>query len=250
MKSWTLPLALLLGLIGAWQLAASSGVLADVLNVESFLVPSPAEIAESLWQNRSLLAENAWVTLQEILLGLACAIVAGALFAVVMRLSETVRLAFYPLLVVSQAIPVVALAPILLVWFGWGIAPKLWVVGLICFFPVTVNTLDGLASVDPAATKMMRTLDASRGQILWRVEVPTALPYFFSGAKIAAAISAIAALFGEYVGAESGLAVLIREDTARLETARVFAAVAILSAMAVALFALLALAERRVVTWR
>jgi ABC-type nitrate/sulfonate/bicarbonate transport system permease component len=250
MKRWLLPSLLIAGLIAAWQIAASSGFLADVLNLESILVPSPAEVAESLWQNRSLLAENAWVTLKEVLLGLGCALVAGVLFAIAMRLSETVRLAFYPLLVASQSVPILAIAPILLVWFGWGIGPKLWIIGLICFFPVTVNTLDGLSSVDPEATKMMRTLDASRRQILWRVEAPTALPYFFSGAKIAAAVAVIAALFGEWVGAESGLGVLIREDNAQLATARVFAAVLILSIMALALFALLALAERRVVTWR
>jgi ABC-type nitrate/sulfonate/bicarbonate transport system permease component len=250
MRRWLLPIALIGGLIGAWQVAASSGLLADLLDLESFLVPSPAEIAESLWENRSLLLDNAWVTMKEVLLGLACAIAAGVLFAVAMRLSETLRLAFYPLLVASQTIPVVAIAPILLVWFGFGIGPKLWIVALICFFPITVNTLDGLSSVDAEATKMMRTLDASRGQILWRVEAPTSLPYFFSGAKIAAAVAVIAALFGEWVGAESGLGVLIREDTARLETARVFAAVTILSLMAVALFGLLALAERRIITWR
>jgi putative hydroxymethylpyrimidine transport system permease protein len=250
MRRWGLPAVLLAALVGAWQIAASTGVLADVLNLESVLVPSPAEVAEALWQSRSLLAENAWVTLQEVLLGLGCALLAGTLFAVAMRLSETVRLAFYPLLVASQSVPILAIAPILLVWFGWGIAPLVWIIGLICFFPVTVNTLDGLSSVDPEATKMMRTLDASRWQILWRVEAPTALPYFFSGAKIAAAVAVIAALFGEWVGAESGLGVLIREDNAQLATARVFAAVFILSLMALALFALLALAERRVVTWR
>jgi ABC-type nitrate/sulfonate/bicarbonate transport system permease component len=250
MRRWLLPTALIAAVIGTWQVAASSGALADLLNLESFLVPSPAEIAESLRENRSLLLDNAWVTLKEVLLGLACAIATGVMFAVAMRLSETLRLAFYPLLVASQTIPVVAIAPILLVWFGFGIGPKLWIVALICFFPITVNTLDGLSSVDAEATKMMRTLDASRGQILWRVEAPTSLPYFFSGAKIAAAVAVIAALFGEWVGAESGLGVLIREDTARLETARVFAAVTILSLMAVALFALIALAERRVITWR
>jgi ABC-type nitrate/sulfonate/bicarbonate transport system permease component len=250
MRRWLLPALLLVGLIGAWQIAASTGALADALNLHSILVPSPAEVAESLWHNRELLAENAWVTLKEVLLGLACAIAAGVAFAVAMRLSETLRLTFYPLLVASQSIPIVAIAPILIVWFGFGIGPKLWIVGLICFFPVTVNTLDGLSSVDPEATKMMRTLDASRRQILWRVEGPAALPYFFSGAKIAAAVAVIAALFGEWAGAESGLGVLIREDNAQLETARVFAAVLILAVMAIALFGIFAAAERRVVTWR
>lgn len=250
MRRWLLPPLLIAALIGAWQIAASSGALADLLNLESFLVPSPAEIAEALWQSRSLLAENAWVTLQEMLLGLGCAVIAGLAFAVAMRLSETLRLAFYPLLVASQTIPIVALAPILLIWLGFGIGPKLGVIALICFFPITVNTLDGLRSVDPEATKMMRALDASRGQILWRVEAPTALPYFFSGAKLAVAIAPIGAVFGEWVGADSGLGHLILTDNAQLETARLFAAVAVLSAMALALFALVALAERRVVTWR
>jgi ABC-type nitrate/sulfonate/bicarbonate transport system permease component len=249
-RRWLLPTALLLALIGAWQIAASSGALADLLNLESYLVPSPAEIGEALWQNRSLLAENAWVTLKEVLLGLACAVAVGALFAVAMRLSRTLQLALYPLLVASQTIPIIAIAPILVVWFGYGMAPKLWIIALICFFPITVNMLDGLRSVDAEMTKMMRTLDASRLQILWRVEGPTALPHFFSGLKIATAVAVIAALFGEWAGAESGLGVMIRQDSAVLETARVFAAVAVLSLMAIVLFALIALAERRIVTWR
>jgi ABC-type nitrate/sulfonate/bicarbonate transport system permease component len=249
-KRWLLPTLLLAGLVGAWQLAASSGALADLLNLESFLVPSPAEIGEALWQSRSLLAEDALVTLEEVLLGFACAVAVGLLFAVALHLSETLRLAFYPILIASQTIPIVAIAPILIVWFGWGIGPKLWVIALICFFPITVNTLDGLRSVDPEATKMMRTLDASRRQILWRVEAPTALPFFFSGARIAVAVAVIAAFFAEWSTGDTGLGALMRQDIALLETARVFAAIALLSVIAVALFALLALTERRVVTWR
>lgn len=250
MRRWLLPTLLLIGLVGAWQVAASTGALADLLGLKSFLVPSPVEIAESLWDNRSLLAENAWVTLREMLLGFGCAVIAGLCFAVAMHLSTTFRHTLYPPLVVSQAIPIIAIAPILVIWFGYGIGPKLWIVALVCFFPISVNTLDGLRSVDPEATKMMRTLDASRGQILRRLEAPTALPGFFSGAKVAAAVTGIAALFGEWAGANSGLGVLMREDNALLETSRLFAEVFLLSAMALALFALVALAERRIVTWR
>jgi putative hydroxymethylpyrimidine transport system permease protein len=250
MRRVALPALALLALVGLWQVAASTGALADVLNLESFLVPSPAEIAGSLWENRSLLAENAWVTLKEILLGFLCGLVAGIAFAVALRLSRTLRYAFYPLLVASQAIPIIVIAPILIVWFGFGIGPKLVVVALICFFPITVNATDGLRSVDGEAIKMMRTLDASRGQVLRRLEAPTALPYVFSGARIAATFAPIAAIFGEWVGAESGLGVLIREDSAHLETARLFAATAVLTAIALALFGLIALAERRIVTWR
>jgi NitT/TauT family transport system permease protein/putative hydroxymethylpyrimidine transport system permease protein len=241
---------LLAALIGAWQIAASSGALADLLKLESFLVPSPAEIAESLWQSRSLLAENAWVTLREMLFGLACAILAGVALAVAMHLWAGMRRTVYPLIVTSQTIPILVIAPILVVWFGYGIGPKLWIIALICFFPITVSTLDGLGSVDPEATKMMRTLDASRGQILWRLEGPASLPGFFTGAKVAVAIAAIGAVFAEWAGSNAGLGHLILIDNGQLETARVFAAMFVLAAMTIALYGLLALAERRIVTWR
>ncbi len=250
MRRWLAPTLLLAALIGAWQLAASTGAMADLLGLESFLVPSPAEIASSLWQNRSLLAENAWVTLREILLGLGCALVAGVGFAVLMHLSRTLRDAAYPLIVASQTIPIVVVAPILLVWLGFGIGPKVVVVALICFFPVTVNALDGLRSADPEAIKTMRSLDGSRWQIFRRVEAPAALPSFFTGAKIAVVLAPIGAVFGEWVGGSSGLGHLILQDNARLEVAREFAAVAVLSATALVLIGLIALVERRVVTWR
>jgi putative hydroxymethylpyrimidine transport system permease protein len=250
MRRLLLPGVALVALVSVWQIAASSGALAHLLNVDRLLAPSPAEIASSLWENRSLLAENAWVTLQEILLGFLCGLAAGLAFAVLLRLSTTLWRTFYPLIVASQAIPILVIAPILVVWFGFGIGPKLFVVALLCFFPIAVNTVDGLRSVDPDAVKMMRALDASRAQILWRVEAPGALPFVFSGARIAATFAPIAAVFGEWVGASSGLGVLIREDSANLETARLFAAAAILAGIALALFGLLALAERRIVTWR
>jgi NitT/TauT family transport system permease protein/putative hydroxymethylpyrimidine transport system permease protein len=177
-------------------------------------------------------------------------VVAGVGFAVALHLSPLLRRAFYPLIVASQTIPIIVVAPILVVWFGYGIGPKLAIVALICFFPIAVNTLDGLRSVDPDAIKMMRTLDASRLQIFTRVEAPTALPYAFSGAKIAVAVAVIGAVFGEWAGSDSGLGHLMLQDNAQLETARLFAAVVVLSTIAIALFGLLALAERRIVTWR
>lgn len=247
---WVLPALLLATLIGAWQVAASTGLLANVLNVESFLVPSPAEIASTAWDNRSLLLENAWVTLREILFGFALALAVGIAFAVAMHFSGFVLRSTYPLLIASQTIPVMAIAPILVIWFGFGIFPKVLVVALVCFFPITIATLNGLSSVDPEARTMMRTLYASRRQIFRRLSVPTALPYLFTGIKISIVFAPIGALFGEWVGSSSGLGHLILQDNAQLETARVFAAVAILSAIALALFGLTALAERRVVSWR
>lgn len=250
MRRWVLPTVVLAALIGAWQVAAATGAIADALNLESFLVPSPSEIATSLWESRSLIADNAWATMQEILLGFLCAVAVGLGFAVVLHLSTTLRLSFYPLIVASQTIPIIVIAPVLVVWFGYGIGPKLAIVTLICFFPIAVNTFDGLRSVDPEATKMMRTLDASRRQVLWRVEMPTALPFFFSGARLAAVFAPIGAIFGEWAGADSGLGHMILLDNGQLETARVFAAAFVLTAIALALFGLLALAERRIVHWR
>jgi NitT/TauT family transport system permease protein/putative hydroxymethylpyrimidine transport system permease protein len=250
MRRYLLPVLLLFLLAGVWQIAARTGVIADALSLEEFLVPAPSEIASSLWQSRALLADNAWVTLREVLAGLALAVVAGLAFALAMHLSQTLRRAAYPLIVASQTIPIPVIAPILVVWFGYGILPKLVIVALICFFPIVINTLDGLRSVDPEAIKMMRSLDASRSQALWRVEAPTALPYVFSGAKIAVSVALIGAVFAEWAGSDSGLGHLILQDIAQLETARSFAAVGVLSAMALILFGLLALAERRIVTWR
>jgi putative hydroxymethylpyrimidine transport system permease protein len=250
MKRWLLPSLLLAALIGAWQLAASTGLLAETFGIENFLVPSPAEIASALWENRSLLAENAWVTLREIALGLLCAFLVGLGFALAMHRWETVRDATYPLIVTSQTIPVVVLAPILLVWFGFGIGPKIALVALICFFPITISMLGGLRSANPEAIKLMRSLDASRWQILRRVEAPGALPATFSGAKIAVVLAPIGAVFGEWAGSNNGLGHLILTDNAQLEVAREFAAVAVLAAIALILIALVALVERFVVTWR
>jgi putative hydroxymethylpyrimidine transport system permease protein len=245
-----LPALLLAALLGFWQVAASTGALKDALNLQSFLVPSPAEVAESLWDNRGLLAENAWVTLREMLFGILAAIVVGVGFAVVMHRWRAMRDAAYPLIVASQTIPVVVISPILVTWFGYGITPKVVIIALVCFFPLTINALDGLRAVEPEAVKMMRSLDASRWQLFRRVEAPTALPHVFTGAKIAVVIAPIGAVFAEWAGSSAGLGHLIQSDTANFEVARQFATVAVLSAMALALMGLTVLAERRVVRWR
>ena len=245
-----LPAALIAVLIGAWQIAASTGAIADTLNLEPTLVPSPAEVGNALWQNRSVLWENSWVTLREILLGIAAGVLAGIALAVAMRFSDLLRDAVFPLTVALQAVPVVVLAPILVIWFNYGIWPKVIIVAIACFFPIVVSTLDGLRSVDPEAAKMMRTLDASRWAIFRRVEAPTALPSFFSGAKIAVAIAPVVALFAELAGANSGLMLLITQANNSFREGLVFAAVTVLAVIGVLLVGLTALAQRLVVHWR
>jgi putative hydroxymethylpyrimidine transport system permease protein len=245
-----LPASILVGLIGLWQLAASEGWIAEFLDLERFLVPSPAEVGDALWNNRSLLWENAWVTLREIVIGIALGVLAGLALAVAMRFSRLLRDAVYPLAVGSQAIPIVVIAPILVIWFNYGIWPKVIVVALAVFFPITVTTLEGLRSVDPEAVKMMRTLDASRWAIFRRLEAPTALPFTFTGAKVAVAVAPIVALFAELAGSTAGLMLLITQANNSFREDLVFAAAFILAVIGVLLVGLTALAQRLVVTWR
>lgn len=247
--SFLAPTVALLLLIGAWQLAADTGALADLLNLDSFFVPSPSEIATVLWEDRSLLADNAWVTIQEVLIGFTGAVALGAAVAALLYLSPALRRTFYPLVVASQAIPIIVIAPILVVWLGFGIGPKVAIVILICFFPIVVNALDGLATTSDDQRKLMRSLGASPVQTFTTLEAPSALPFMFSGAKVAAAVAVIGAVFGEWAGSTSGLGHLMLLDNGQLEVARLFASVVLLALIAMTLFALLALAERRFVWW-
>jgi NitT/TauT family transport system permease protein/putative hydroxymethylpyrimidine transport system permease protein len=244
------PARVIAALLGAWELAAQWNVLADLLNIEDFLVPAPSDIATSLWEDRSLLADDAWVTLKEVVLGFAAALAVGVALAILIHLSDTARRAVYPLLVASQTVPIIVVAPILVVWFGYGILPKVLIIALICFFPITVNAYDGLRSVDPELIKVMRTLGANRMQTLRRAELPWALPFVFSGAKIAVAVAVIGAVFAEWAGAESGLGHLILVSSSELSTSLTFAAIVVLSAIAILLFGALSVVERRVVSWK
>jgi len=246
---WLPPILLIALLLGLWELAAQTGWMADALSLRDYLVPAPSDIATSLWENRSLLADNAWVTLREVLLGFALALVVGVGSALLLHLSPLLRRASYPLIVASQAIPIVVIAPILVVWLGFGIGPKVAIVALICFFPIVVNTLDGLRTADEEQRKLMRSLGADRRRTLALLEAPTALPYLLSGAKIAVAVAVIGAVFGEWSGADAGLGYQIRLDDGNLEVARVFASTVVLAAVAVGLFALLALIESRLAWW-
>jgi putative hydroxymethylpyrimidine transport system permease protein len=243
MSRFLLSAALLVAFVAAWQGVASLD------SVDDLTLASPVETFEALRDDRSLLWDNTLVTLEEVLLGLAVSALAGMLFAVVMHLFRPLRDAAYPLLVASQAIPVVVLAPIFVLAFGYGIGPKLAIVALICFFPITVNLLDGLRAVEPELLKLMRSLGASRLRTLRSVELPAALPYLFSGLKIAAAVSVIGAVFGEWAGADEGLGRLVLLGNNQLQTPRVYAGIVILTLMAVALFALTALAERVACPW-
>ena len=243
MRRAALSALLLAAFVAAWQGVAS------LPSVDDLTLASPAETLRALRDDGGLLADNAAVTLVEVLLGLAISVVLGLCFALAMHLSRVLREAAYPLLVASQAIPIVVLAPIFVLAFDYGIGPKLAIVALICFFPITVNVLDGLRSVEPELLKLMRSMGASRLRTLRSVELPAALPFFFSGLRIAASVSVIGAVFGEWAGADEGLGRLVLLGNNQLQTPRVYAGIVILTLMAVALFALAALAERVACPW-
>jgi len=243
LRDWGPPVLLLALLVAGWELAARRGW------VEDYLLPAPSEVARALVEDRDVLLPDAWVTAQEVLLGFAIALAAGVAVAVALHLSPMLRRALYPIVVASQAVPIVVIAPILVIWFGFGMGPKLIVIALICFFPIVVNMFDGLRAVDRDQIRMLRTLGAGRWSTFRRLELPSSLPYLFSGAKIAVAVAVIGAVFGELVGSDAGLGHAIQVGMAQLLTARVFAAVLLLSAMAIGLFALVSLIERHAVPW-
>jgi putative hydroxymethylpyrimidine transport system permease protein len=234
---------LLAALLGAWELYV------DIGGADPLILPAPHEVARSLYLDRSLLWSNFLVTAEEVLLGIAVAAVSGLGFAIAIHLSATLRRAVYPLLIASQTVPIPILAPVLVLWLGFGILPKLVVIALVSFFSVVVTTLAGLAAVDPDLIKLMRTFDASRLRTFRHVELPSALPGLFTGAKIAVTVAVIGAVLAEQAGANSGLGYLFEQSIPQLLTARAYAAVVILSVFAIALFALLTLAERLALPW-
>jgi ABC-type nitrate/sulfonate/bicarbonate transport system permease component len=238
-----LAVLLVLALLGGWEAYARLG------SIDELILPAPDQVAASLWQDRGLLWDNLLVTGREVVLGLALALAAGLLLAFALHRSGPLRRAVYPLLIGTQAIPTATIAPLLAAWLGYGILPKLVIVALVCFFPIVVTTLDALASVDPEQHKLLRTLGATPVQTLRWVEAPAALPAALSGAKIAVAVGGIAAVFAEYAGSEKGLGHLVLQSIPQLETARAWAAVVVLAALAVFCFSLLALAERRLAPW-
>jgi putative hydroxymethylpyrimidine transport system permease protein len=242
LKGWR-PLILLIVLLGIWELYVDLG------GADQLILPAPHAVAQSLYNDRSLLWSNFLVTAEEVVLGILVAAVAGLGLATAIHLSKTARQAIYPLLVASQTIPIPVIAPVLVLWLGFGILPKLVVVALVSFFSIVVTTVAAFAAVDPDLTKLMQTFDAPRMQTFLRVELPSALPGVFTGAKIAVTVAVIGAVFAEQAGATSGLGYVFVQSIPQLLTARAYAAVAILSAFAIALFALLTLAERLATPW-
>lgn len=244
MNKWLMSSLILICLLVIWEVGVR------VFNIPVWQLPAPSLIGQELVNIWGLLWKHTLVTLQEVILGFILALFAGIILAIIISYSKILERSIYPIIIASQTIPIIAIAPLLLIWIGYGILPKIIVVALISFFPITVNTVDGLRSVDPDMVDMMKVLGASRWQIFSKLQVPNSLPYLLSGVKVGISVSVIGAVIGEWVGASAGLGYLMTYSQPLFLTARVFASIFILSVMGVGLFLLASLTERLMLPWR
>lgn len=232
-----------IALVALWE------VLCDALNIPTFLIPAPSQVALRLYEKRALYFTHTWVTLYETVAGFLLAVAFGIVAAAVIVVIPGLRHVVMPLLLIAQLIPKVAIAPLLLIWFGYGLVPKIVVAFLVAFFPIVVNGASGLASVQPELLDLGRSLQASRWQTFWKFRIPTALPEVFSGMKVAVTLAVIGAIIGEFVGGNRGLGYLIIVANQELDTALAFAAIFLLSIMGIVLYGLIEMFERVLIPW-
>ena len=238
------PTGLILGFLLTWE-AACRG-----LGVPGFILPPPSGILAAAWGNAPLLLSHAGVTLLEILLGIALSVLTAVPVSVLMFSHPAAERALTPILVASQAVPVFAVAPLLVVWFGYGIAPKVLMAAVIIFFPITVSLLEGFKGCDREYRILFRLMGAGFRQTLRMLYWPWALPNFFTGLKVGVSVATIGAVIGEWVGAQEGLGYLMIQANARLRVDLVFAAILYLSAAGLGLWTLVDFIEKKVITWK
>lgn len=238
-----LPTLTFVALIGLWWLATI------VFGWPSYIVPTPLEVAEEIVDRWSFLMSNFWTTLGEALLGFGLAIAIAVPFAVAITYSRVLELTIYPALVALNAVPKIAIAPLLVIWMGFGLGPKIVMVILICFFPIVISTATGLKSTPAELLELSRSLPSSALQEFVRFRFPWSLPYVFVGLKVAIALAVIGAVVGEFVGATDGLGYVIVASGQSADTTLAFAAVVLLSVMSVLLFYGVALVQRVLVPW-
>lgn len=237
------PALVVLVTLVVWELVIK------ILDVPTYIWAAPSLIAQTIQENFGELLGHAGITLMETLVGFAVAVAAGLAFGLLLHFSTWAKRSLYPLLIASQSIPTVVLAPVFVLVLGFGLLPKVAVVTLFCFFPIVVGTIDGLSSVDREYIRMMLTLDATRMGIFRRVEFPAALPQIFTGTRVAATYAAIGAVFGEWAGSESGLGWQMLQAKGRLDTPLVFADIVFITVMALTLFGAVSLVERLTIPW-
>ncbi|MFI4987902.1 MAG: ABC transporter permease [Alphaproteobacteria bacterium] len=240
----TSQIAVFLAFFVVWE------VLVDVLKIKPVILPPPSLIFLSMVKNWDYLMKNTWPTLIAVGGGFLFAAAFGFAIAVGIAYSRWVSEVTYPFLVVAQVLPKIALAPLFLIWFGFGLTPKLLIAALIAFFPIVINTARGLTSVEPELIQYMRSLGASWREIFFKISLPWALPYIFSSFRISITLAVVGAVVGEFVASDSGLGYLISYANISLDTDVMFAGIFVLSALGVALFLAVVLVERLVLPWQ
>ena len=236
-------IALVAVIVVAWELACR------LLAIDPLTLPAPSRIVTALWDARDAAAGHTLTTLGETVVGFALSVAFALTAALLMDQLAWVRRAVYPILVASQTIPIVAIAPLFVLWFGIGLLPKVLVVILVTFFPIAVALLDGLAATDRDATDLLESMGATRRQQLLKLRLPGALPYLFTGLRIAVTYAVIGAIFGEAVGAVDGLGIWIVLSKNLFRTDLVFAAIFITATLTLVLWLLVGVAERLVIPW-
>jgi ABC-type nitrate/sulfonate/bicarbonate transport system permease component len=237
------PAAFVLLLLVIWQIYAAKG------NLGSDVLPTPTRVAAQGWDNRGDLWSNTIPTLKATLLGFAVSMVVGFLLSVLIDASRVARQAVMPVLVVTQTLPLIAIAPLVVLWFGFGLMPKILLVAFVTFFPITVSFVEGYASSDRDAEVLLRSMGAGRWQVFRLLRFPSSLPFFFAGLRIAITYAVVAAIFAEYAGAESGLGIYMESAKNSFRTDLVLAAVAVSAALTLVLFGLTFVVERFTVPW-
>lgn len=240
---YAVPTLTLMGVVVAWELASR------LFRIPKFVMPAPSEILGEAWEWRYRFVEHTWVTLYETLGGFALSIVVGVPLAVLIVYSPSLRRALYPLIVLTQSVPKIAVAPVLLLMLGHGEIPKVFVAFLVAFFPVVVDTATGLAATPPELLDLSRSYRASAFKTFLKVRFPMALPFFFSGLKVAITLAVIGAVVGEFVGSDKGLGYVILSATSYWKTELAFSAMILLSLIAILLFVAVCLVERLVCPW-
>lgn len=218
--------------------------------ISNQILPSPVVIFQAILRNWDIMLPHIQQTLLETIIGIFVAIIIGITVAVLLDASSFIRKALYPLLVTSQTIPIIALAPLLLIWLGFDIWSKIVVVTLFCFFPIAIATSDGFARIDPELEKLFKSMQASYADTMLMLKFPSALPAFFSGLKIAVTYSLTGAMVGEYVGAELGLGVFIQTSANAYAISLVFATIFVTAALSLFLFTLVGIIEKIAVPWQ
>ena len=231
-------------LLGVWQILCSAGI------IPSYMLPSPAEVLRAFINEFPLLLENSKITLQEAFFGLILGVGVGFIAAVLMDTFEVLHKAFYPLLIITQTIPSVAIAPLLVLWFGYEMTPKIVLIVISTFFPVTVGLLEGFRSADKDGVSLLRSMGANRLQIFRHIKFPSALPQFFSGLRIAAAYSVVGAVISEWLGGFGGLGVYMTRVKKAFAFDKMFAVIFLISAISLCLMALVAFVEKKCMPYR